>query len=247
MTKASKANQKEGKQKEDPASKPDKKNDRHSKNPRMGETVSAASAYLMSGAGNGDAGMLSGMSEALGQGMLKKGNYPEAWPEVHNRRPNYIEPVRAEVVQTERVIETPHDPPPNAYYDAEHNVIRVYHGPVWGGNANNGLYPRRDVPARPLPMGMPHPLQNPYLGGFNQPGQDGNQDNNMPITQGMPMNAWSAMVPPPGFPQDQNHFGMPGQQRWGQELPGGARAPSSHDKDKAGADNIMPAGIKVST
>ncbi|KAF4123195.1 hypothetical protein GMORB2_6745 [Geosmithia morbida] len=110
----------------------------------------------------------------------KANSYPSALPGPHPRRPNYIEPIRAEVVQTERVIETPEDPSPNAYYDARNNIVRVYHGPVWGrsSSASNAgqfqsLYPRRDTSLRPLPMGVPHPMQNPYHHGFARPLSDG--------------------------------------------------------------------------
>lgn len=183
----------------------------------------------------------------------KKGNYPEAVPMPHPRRPNYIEPVRAEVVQTERVMETPEDPPPNAYYDAEHNIIRVYHGPVWGGNPNQSLYPRRDASQRPMPLGMPHPTQNPYFYGFNdqaQPPPHGYQ--NVPITQGMPVNAWNAMMPPhpaagylPGQPEPEvrSNKGAFSQMTGAN----GKGPPSSKDKDKAGGNNVAPGSIKVSS
>ncbi|KAK7213645.1 hypothetical protein V2G26_020823 [Clonostachys chloroleuca] len=132
-----------------------------------------------------------------------KRNYPEANPLPHPRRPNYVAPVRAEVVQTERVIETPEDPPPNAFYDAEHNIIRVYQGPVYGGNPTRSLYPKRDSTKRPLPVGMPHPTQNPYYYGFNnQPPKkpEAGDFNNVPITQGMPpVNTWHAAYPPPAM------------------------------------------------
>ncbi|CAG9996543.1 unnamed protein product [Clonostachys byssicola] len=132
-----------------------------------------------------------------------KRNYPEANPLPHPRRPNYVAPVRAEVVQTERVIETPEDPPPNAFYDAENNIIRVYQGPVYGGNPTRSLYPKRDSTKRPLPVGMPHPTQNPYYYGFNNlppKKPEAGDFNNVPITQGMPpVNAWHAAYPPPAM------------------------------------------------
>lgn len=94
--------------------------------------------------------------------------YPEAAPMPQVRLPHLIEPIRAELVQTERVVESPEDPPPNAYYDAQNNVLRVYHGPVYGACGNYSLYPRRDASAWPLHVGRPHPLHNPYLGGFRE-------------------------------------------------------------------------------
>lgn len=189
----------------------------------------------------------------------KKWSYPEAFPGPHPRRPHYIEPVRAEVVQTERVMETPQDPPPNAYYDAKHNIIRVYHGPIWGGNPSQSLYPRRDSSMRPLPIGMPHPTQNPYYYGFNNPPPPQQQPGpeNFPVTQGMPKNAWTAMCPPPRYPADQ--LGGPAPlDTFDQGLAtnGGAfhkmcgvkglGSPSIKDKDKAGDNNVGPGSIKVS-
>ncbi|KAG9253899.1 uncharacterized protein F5Z01DRAFT_750866 [Emericellopsis atlantica] len=95
-------------------------------------------------------------------------NYPEAnsRPAPNPRRPHYIEPIRAETVQTEKVLEGPEDPRPNAYYDPQHNVLRVYHGPVWGSRGEQALYPERDQSVRPPPVGVPHPLHNPYEYGF---------------------------------------------------------------------------------
>ena len=110
--------------------------------------------------------------------LWKKFNEPEGMPGNHTRRPHFIEPIRAQVVQTERVIESPDDPPPNAYYDTQHNVLRVYHGPVYGNHHGHPLYPDRTMQYHPPPMGMPHPLNNPYWngndpqkqqGGFNHP------------------------------------------------------------------------------
>lgn len=83
----------------------------------------------------------------------------------HTRWPNLIMPVRAEVLQVEHAIEEIEDPRPNAFHDAQHNILRVYHGPVYG-NPNGMLYPRRDLSRPALPVGTPHPLMNPYLYGF---------------------------------------------------------------------------------
>lgn len=114
----------------------------------------------------------------------------------HVRRPHLLGPVRTEVVQTERVIETPEDPSPNAFYDPRANIMRVYHGPVWGTHPNQGLYPLKDARNVPLPMGMPHPAANPYY--FGQPRNDLPEGKGpMPITEGMPINAYSAHAPPP--------------------------------------------------
>lgn len=198
----------------------------------------------------------------------KNGDYPEAFLAPHPRRPNLIEPIRAEVVQTERVVESPEDPPPNAYYDPEHGVLRVYHGPVYGSSQGHALYPRRDASGRPLPVGMPHPTQNPYYYGFNQaPPQQGQE--HVPITQGMPFASYKAMCPPPafapgfpgGFPSGFPQGGPPG--IWQDPNvnpnpnPNGNKgafsmsdanggSPFSKNKDKDGANNVAPPGsVKV--
>ncbi|KFH41806.1 hypothetical protein ACRE_074920 [Hapsidospora chrysogenum ATCC 11550] len=185
----------------------------------------------------------------------KKGYYPEAFPGPHPRRPYYIEPVRAEVVQTERVIETPEDPRPNAYYDAEHNIIRVYHGPVWGGNPNQSLYPRRDPSLRPLPIGMPHPTKNHYYYGFNNPPPQQQQGvDSLPVTQGMPTNAWTSMCPPQGYQAGYPYGPIQDRGMYGQEpsinagafhqMSGANGLGPSKDKDKAGENDAAPGSIK---
>lgn len=73
-----------------------------------------------------------------------------------------IAPVRAQVVQTEAVIEGADDPRPNAFYDAAHNVMRVYYGPVYGNHDHRSLYPRHNANGLPLSMGMPYPAHNPH-------------------------------------------------------------------------------------
>ncbi|CAJ0541731.1 Ff.00g081970.m01.CDS01 [Fusarium sp. VM40] len=179
---------------------------------------------------------------------VKKGNYPEGLPVPHMRRPQLIEPIRAQVVQTERVIETPEDPAPNAYYDAEHNVMRVYHGPVYGNHQNNALYPDRSAFNRPLPMGQPHPLQNPFYHGFNNPQQYPNYPqmspyhqnfagvpppeaySHVPITQGMTP-PWYATGGPPGFYPSNSHHEKPHYGKTGN---------SSQDKDRGSHNNVGP-------
>ncbi|KAF5633065.1 hypothetical protein F52700_6166 [Fusarium sp. NRRL 52700] len=150
---------------------------------------------------------------------VKKGNYPEGLPVLHMRRPQLIEPIRAQVVQIERVIKTPQDPAPNAYYDAEHDIMRAYDGPAYGNHQSNALYPERDIFGRPLPMGQPHPMQNPFYYGFNNPQQYPNFSqmppfhqgyagvppppdaySHVPITQGMGPPPWYTMGFPPGGP-----------------------------------------------
>ncbi|GKT43690.1 uncharacterized protein ColSpa_03871 [Colletotrichum spaethianum] len=90
---------------------------------------------------------------------------PEAALSPHLRRPNLIMPVRAEVLQVEHTIEGVEDPRPNAFHDPQHGVVRVYHGPAYG-NPYGMLYPARNPNKAPLPVGVPHPLENPYFHGF---------------------------------------------------------------------------------
>lgn len=97
---------------------------------------------------------------------------PEAALSPHLRRPNLIMPVRAEVLQVEHTIEGVEDPRPNAFIDHQHGVVRVYHGPAYG-NPYGLLYPARDPTRRPLPIGVPHPLHNPYFHGFANPSNPG--------------------------------------------------------------------------
>ncbi|KAF4997940.1 hypothetical protein FDECE_11933 [Fusarium decemcellulare] len=195
---------------------------------------------------------------------IKKGNYPEGLPFPHPRRPHLVEPIRAEVIQTERVIETPEDPAPNAYYDPEHNVVRVYYGPVYGNHHSHALYPDRNAFSRPLPIGTPHPTQNPCYYGFNHPQQYPAYGPNppyhqhysaippaegyahVPITQGMPGGPWRAVSGPPGVP--------PGPLANGHEAktsPGAFEKtenpvpPSSKGKDKVGQNNVGPPSATV--
>ena len=126
------------------------------------------------------------------------GTYPEGIIASHPRRPHFLEPTKAETIRTERVVEGPEDPKPNAYFDAEHNILRVYHGPVYGGNHGQSLYPKRDPNNKPLPVGQIHPNENPWFSGFPKD-SDGN---NVPVTQGMPIN--SMHYPPNMMP---GHYG----------------------------------------
>ncbi|KAL7763254.1 hypothetical protein ACKLNR_006612 [Fusarium oxysporum f. sp. zingiberi] len=184
---------------------------------------------------------------------VKKGNYPEGLPVPHMRRPQLIEPIRAQVVQTERVIETPQDPAPNAYYDAEHNIMRVYQGPAYGNHQNNALYPERDAFTCPLPMGQPHPMQNPFYYNFNNTQQYPNYPqmppfhqgyagipppeaySHVPITQGMAPPPWYAMGPPPGVPPT-GYYGHRSPET-------NKNTPASKtEKDKASQNNVGPPG-----
>ena len=172
--------------------------------------------------------------------------YPEATPGPHPRRPNLIEPIRAEVVQTERVVESPEDPPPNAYYDQKHNVLRVYHGPVYGGHPNHGLYPARDSSNCPLPVGAVHPTQNPYFYGFKNAPQHQHGMEHAPPHQGTHGGPWPGMYPS-GYPP----FVTGGPVQGGPPVQGdrptfGSTKGAFSDKDRAGRNNVGPGSILVS-
>ncbi|KAF4453100.1 hypothetical protein F53441_4160 [Fusarium austroafricanum] len=173
----------------------------------------------------------------------------------HIRRQHLIEPIRTQVVQTECVIKTPEDPAPNAYYDAEHNVMRVYHGPAYSNPQGQAVYPEHSAFNRPLPMGQPHPLQPPFYYGFNNPQQYPNYAqmpsyhqnfagmpppeaySNAPITQGMPPHPWYAMAgasgpPPSGY--------------YGKRSPNNRNTSTSDKgKDKASQNNVGPPGSRT--
>lgn len=193
----------------------------------------------------------------------KKPSYPAGFPGPHARRPNLIVPIRAEVVHTERVVETPEDPPPNAYYDSENNIVRIYHGPAYGHH-HGSLYPKRDPSHLPLPIGMPHPARNPYYHGFDRGLPDKSNLEHVPITQGMHVPpVLSAYFPPHGYAGYAGAFmpsggppptAMP-PAAWPAAEPAAVNvnmnknkgafsvpAPSSRSQDMAGGDNVFPPG-----
>ncbi|CAM1503004.1 Fc.00g077800.m01.CDS01 [Cosmosporella sp. VM-42] len=179
--------------------------------------------------------------------------YPNGWPSATPRSPNYIQPIQAHVVQTERVVERPEDPAPNAYFDGQHNVLRVYHGPVYGNQGPKSLYQRRDARHKPIPpplnLGQPHPTQNPYFNGWQGASyqQDGWQNaphqqgfTYVPITQGVPPQA----VPPQGMhPQTywNPNYPPPGPLPGHYEKEASPVVASHRDKDKPGTNNVGPA------
>ncbi|PKK43123.1 hypothetical protein CI102_12195 [Trichoderma harzianum] len=134
----------------------------------------------------------------------------------HSHPPNLIAPIRAEVMQTERVVETQDDPPPNAYYDGLHGVLRVYHGAVYGQNGHRMFAARENTMGPPQSFGNSNQTQNPYYHGYNNvmpmplPQQQlpPHGYEHVPITQGLPIPGWSAMAPPPGYPP-YNYQGPP--------------------------------------
>ncbi|KAG6025324.1 hypothetical protein E4U41_001541 [Claviceps citrina] len=177
-----------------------------------------------------------------------KPSHSASFPAPHARRPNLIKPTGTQVVHTERVVETPEDPPPNAYYDIENNVVRIYDGQVYGSHHGHSLYPKRDPYQPPLPIGMPYPAQNPYYHGFERGPERSNLEH-VPITQGMPMPIWNAYCPPPhGYAAYGGAFVPPpaadpntvpvNKNKGAFSTP----AASVNDQDVAGGNNVLPPG-----
>lgn len=116
----------------------------------------------------------------------KKDKKAKSYVQLPPRRPDLLLPVNAQVLQVEHSIEGAEDPRPNAFYDAEHGVMRVYHGGAYG-NPYGALYPKRW--GQSMPLGTPHPSQNPWAYGFAPS---------------------HAPVPPPNFPPAQRPATGPG-------------------------------------
>ncbi|KAI0527925.1 hypothetical protein F5B22DRAFT_11045 [Xylaria bambusicola] len=92
-------------------------------------------------------------------------SYPPARTPPYLRQPNMLLPPRTSVMQVEHAVEVPEDPRPNAFFDNDSGTARVYHGPAYG-NPYGMLYPKRVYDYQNLPVGVPHPQQNPWYYGF---------------------------------------------------------------------------------
>ncbi|KAI1085667.1 hypothetical protein F5B20DRAFT_11843 [Whalleya microplaca] len=114
--------------------------------------------------------------------LKMKDGYLPHHPPPSMRQGNFLLPPRSRVMQVEHAVEDNEDPRPNAFFDHENGIMRVYHGPAYG-NPYGGLYPKR-VYSQPLPVGTPHPPWNPYYNGF-------------PTVAGQPA---PPHVPPKSFP-----------------------------------------------
>lgn len=111
------------------------------------------------------------------------------------RRPDLLMPVNAQVLQVEHSVESADDPRPNAFYDSEHGIMRVYHGGAYG-NPYGALYPKRW--AQNIPLGVPHPSQNPWLYGL--------APSHAPVPPPQGYVPPIAQGPGPGNPWFQGHF-----------------------------------------
>lgn len=72
-------------------------------------------------------------NKAVDKRLFKVPQYPT------EMKPNLIMRPQARVMQIEHALETPYDPRPNAFYDTEKGITRVYHGPHYA-NPNGKLY-----------------------------------------------------------------------------------------------------------
>ena len=75
-------------------------------------------------------------SERTRQKLVPRYSAPAGKP-----MPDYIMGPQAHVLHVEHAMESPHDPRPNAFYDNDNGVMRVYHGPAYG-NPVGVLYPK---------------------------------------------------------------------------------------------------------
>ncbi|KAI0180294.1 hypothetical protein GGR52DRAFT_237488 [Hypoxylon sp. FL1284] len=91
---------------------------------------------------------------------------PNPPPEL--RQGNFFFSPSPRVVQVEHAVEVQDDPRPNAYFDNAAGVMRVYHGAAYG-NPYGSLYNSRVYGTQnlPLPVGSPHPAQNPWHNGLS--------------------------------------------------------------------------------
>ncbi|KAL2680943.1 hypothetical protein Neosp_008546 [[Neocosmospora] mangrovei] len=165
----------------------------------------------------------------------------------HPRHPRLVEPIRAQVVQMERVVKAPSDSVPNAYYDPENNTMRQFQS-LPTANSHGNLYPAHNPFSGTPPPGMSPVPQPPFYYGYPQPGYGQYPPYHsyyhpmpppegyvqVPITQGMPGHAWSAVNGPQGFPPTHPQV-MGGKEN--------AALPPSQGKDKTSQNNVMPPGI----
>ncbi|KAI0481736.1 hypothetical protein F4859DRAFT_432377 [Xylaria cf. heliscus] len=123
------------------------------------------------------------LKKAKTKKLKKKVSFPPAYAAPDMREPNLLLPPRTSVMQVEHAVEVPQDPRPNAFYDNDSGTMRVYHGPAYG-NPYGALYPKRVYNYQNLPVGVPHPMQNPWYNGF-------------PTVNGQPA---PPHIPPPQMP-----------------------------------------------
>jgi hypothetical protein len=141
------------------------------------------------------------------------------WPQYRNMVSRTILPYRAVVVHREDVVECPSDPRPNAFFDVQSGILRVYHGSVYG-NSYAMLVPN---PADQMPISAvapqaarssgPPPMNTPIIQyqqpSRNSPGGIHNAPNQL-VQQPMCNNGWFSTpnqqecAVPGSWPNDNN-------------------------------------------
>ncbi|KAG6068745.1 hypothetical protein E4U32_007610 [Claviceps aff. humidiphila group G2b] len=116
--------------------------------------------------------------KATTDGDRKPGNYPAVFPSAYQPHP----------------FGTPGGLPQNAQYDCENNFARTHYATMYG-HYGQPIYAMQDRSHHPIPMGMPHPSQNPYYYGYGQ-GLGLNNVGQVPITQGDQMPPWNPYYAP---------------------------------------------------
>ncbi|KAG5966002.1 hypothetical protein E4U58_002631 [Claviceps cyperi] len=120
--------------------------------------------------------------KATTDGDRKPGNWPPGFPFAYQPNP----------------FGTPGGLPPNAQYDCENKFARTYHAPMYGHHGQP-LYAMQDRSHHSMPMGMPHPAQNPYFYAYGQ-GLGLDHGGQVPITQGDQIPSWNFYhAPPQGY------------------------------------------------
>ncbi|KAI1189854.1 hypothetical protein F5B17DRAFT_389742 [Nemania serpens] len=166
------------------------------------------------------------------------------------RQPNLLLPPRSSVMQVEHAVEVPQDPRPNAFYDNDSSTMRVYHGPAYG-NPYGMLYPKRVYNHQNFPIGVPHPMQNPWYYGFphaNGPPDPphvlprGGIDESNPWFQGWgtvgPAPISGAMPPPPDFSATKDKKGPKPDGR--RHSPSPPRSHGYKDREAGWNSNVVP-------
>ncbi|PHH66055.1 hypothetical protein CDD81_580 [Ophiocordyceps australis] len=101
----------------------------------------------------------------------------EASPAPANGPEKAEETVAQPAIRAEQVFVSPNDPPPNAYFDPNLGIVRIYNSsgnniyPAYapGMQYNLPYYPVRDASGHPLSFGVPPQAYGPWPHGHNQP------------------------------------------------------------------------------
>ncbi|KAI1312104.1 hypothetical protein F5Y03DRAFT_264225 [Xylaria venustula] len=179
--------------------------------------------------------------------------YPPPGYPPYLRQPNMLLPPQTTVMQLEHAVEDPQDPRPNAFFDNDSGTTRVYHGPAYG-NPYGMLYPKRIYDYQNLPVGVPHPAQNPWYNGFPPPASGQPVPRNPPLQPGAAdetnpwFRGWGTVGPtplPPNIPLPPE-FAPPSKEKKNQKSyaeqynRSPPRSRASRDRDAGWDSNVMP-------